>query len=153
MSKKSRRSTRKLEIEVLEDRTVPAGTLPWPIAGNANFALGTLYGQFMNFAPGPANMPAGAAPNSVAMIMHAGIDIAVAAGTPVRAIQAGNGVTVAGVRPFAQAGTSATVSVVQAGANGFNYTHIMPAINPGANPRRVWLAGEGIGDIQGSFCF
>lgn len=110
-------------LEELEDRTLPAGVLPWPVAPAAgqSLALRMTYGEF--------NEQGG-------IVTHAGIDIYVPANTAVTAIQAG---TVHGVDP--QPAPGGTISVTSVGG-GWNYVHIAPGMNPATG--MVWSAGDNV---------
>lgn len=77
----------KLTVERLEDREVPVGNLPWPIAGNPEIL--STYGQFIEGG---------------GLHFHEGLDILAAVGAPVSSIStclAGSGWLRFGVLPVA----------------------------------------------------
>lgn len=99
-------------VERLEERCLLAGVLPWPIkAPDVIQSIAATYGQFDN------RLPEGEG----GIHFHSGIDIGVAAGTKVYAIEGG---TVHKAGPFNE--PAGFLSIATNDASGWNYLHIYP---------------------------
>jgi murein DD-endopeptidase MepM/ murein hydrolase activator NlpD len=99
-------------VERLEERCLLAGVLPWPIkAPDIIQNIAATYGQFDNRL----------LDREGEIHFHSGIDIGVAAGTKVYAIEAG---TVHKAGPFNE--PAGFLSIATDDKRGWNYLHIYP---------------------------
>lgn len=111
----------RLLAEPLEDRVLPAGSLPWPIARAPldPQAVFGVYGQFEDAG---------------GLHFHEGIDIVGNPGGPITAVEDGS---VAALSALLAAPPNGFLSAAS-GTHGWNYAHMSPGINPGTNPPTRW---------------